>query len=798
MSFDMAQFTQVFFDEAKEHLATIEEVLLRLDLDEPSLEDLNAIFRAAHSIKGGAGTFGITDTAEFTHVMETLLDRLRKQELTLTSAMVDTLLQANDVIRDLLEARQAGVEADKDQEAAVRASLEAFSAATDAPVPAALPAIVGESLSPPAGTRRFRLRFPMLESAKEMANLLAELRTLGTLQTVLRPEPGRGKSAGKVKAGAPFEFLLDTPADRSELVDLFSYVMTPDALRLEDLGEPEAPLAGDSEDTLGFGFFAGAEGAPADSAGYGFFDAAAGAPKADEGFGFFDDAAGAPAAKRGDEGFGFFEDAAGAPAAAATGDEGFGFFADAAGAPPATVPAAATASKDEGFGFFGDAPGAPAAAPQAAAPQTPASPAGRRASDREGIEGAGGRRATDKPAAAGAGNGDSSIRVSVEKVDQLINLVGELVITQSMLAQAVSRIEGFDETLVNGISQLERNSRDLQEAVMSIRMLPIAFVFSRFPRLVRDIAGKLGKSVDLKLVGEQTELDKGVIEKIADPLTHLVRNSLDHGLESTEDRVAAGKSSNGTITLRAFHQGGNIVIEVSDDGRGLDRNKILAKARSRGMDVDDSMSDSDVFGLIFEAGFSTAEQVTDISGRGVGMDVVRKNIAALGGRVEIRSVFGHGCTVSIRLPLTLAILDGISVACGESLYIVPLSYIAESLQPAQADIKTISGKGLVMQVRGEYLPVIRLHEAMGVEPKVREFHKGIMVILEADGDRAAVFVDELVGQHQVVIKSLESNYRKVPGISAATIMGDGKVAMILDAVHLVSKAARKRDFLQAA
>jgi len=781
MSFDMAQFTQVFFDEAKEHLATIEEVLLRLDLNEPDLEDLNAIFRAAHSIKGGAGTFGITDTAEFTHVMETLLDRLRKQELTLTSAMVDTLLRANDVIRDLLEARQAGVEADKAQEAEVRASLEAFSTGTAAPAPVAAPAMVGESLSPPAGTRRFRLRFPMLDSVEEMTNLLAELRALGTLQTVLRPEPGRGKSAGKVKPGAPFEFLIDTPADRGELVDLFSYVMVPDALRLEDLGEPDQPLAGDSEDTLGFGFFAGAEGAPAETTGYGFFD----------------DAAGAPAATQGDQGFGFFDDAAGAPAPAAAKDDGFGFFEDAAGAPAAAAPAGSAAAKDEGFGFFGDAPGAPAAAPQATASPPVAAPAGRRSSDRDGAESATGRRATDKPAAA-AGNGDSSIRVSVEKVDQLINLVGELVITQSMLAQAVSRIEGFDETLVNGISQLERNSRDLQEAVMSIRMLPIAFVFSRFPRLVRDIAGKLGKTVDLKLVGEQTELDKGVIEKIADPLTHLVRNSLDHGLESTDDRVAAGKPANGTITLRAFHQGGNIVIEVSDDGRGLDRSKILAKARSRGMPVDDGMSDSEVFGLIFEAGFSTAEQVTDISGRGVGMDVVRKNIAALGGRVEIRSVFGHGCTVSIRLPLTLAILDGISVACGESLYIVPLSYIAESLQPSPSDIKTISGTGLVMQVRGEYLPVLRLHEAMGVEPKVREFHKGIMVILEADGARAAVFVDELVGQHQVVIKSLESNYRKVPGVSAATIMGDGKVAMILDAVHLVNKAARKRDFLQAA
>jgi two-component system chemotaxis sensor kinase CheA len=771
MSFDMEQFTQVFFEEAKEHLATIEEVLLRLDLNEPSLEDLNAIFRAAHSIKGGAGTFGFGDTADFTHVMETLLDRLRKQELTLTSGMVDALLQANDVIASLLSARQTGESADPDKEAAVRASLEAFSAGTTA---SAAQSDIGE-LAPPPGTRRYRLKFPVIEPAADMINVISELRALGTLKTVSRPELGRGKSAGKIKAGSRFEFLLDTLADRSELRDLFGYVLSPDALELEELGEPEEPLVPYSEDLLGFGFFAGAEGAPEETAGFGFFDGAEGAPKADDGFGFFDDAAGAP------------------PAMTAGKDEGFGFFADAAGAPGEQP---AEAKKDDGFGFFGDAPGAPGSA--SATPATAPSSAGRRATEQPDADAAkGGRRATDKSAAPAA-NADSSIRVSVEKVDQLINLVGELVITQSMLAQAVSRVEGVNETLSNGIAQLERNSRDLQEAVMSIRMLPIAFVFSRFPRLVRDIASKLGKAVDLKLVGEQTELDKGVIEKIADPLTHLVRNSLDHGLESTEDRVAAGKPANGTITLRAFHQGGNIVIEVSDDGKGLDRNKILAKARSRGMPVDDSMSDSEVFGLIFEAGFSTAEQVTDISGRGVGMDVVRKNIAALGGRVEIQSVFGRGCTVSIRLPLTLAILDGISVAVGDSLYIVPLGYIMESLQPAAADIRTISGTGLVMQVRGEYLPVVQLHETMGVEPKVREFHRGIMVILEADGERTAMFVDELVGQHQVVIKSLESNYRKVPGISAATIMGDGKVAMILDAVHLVRSSTRKRDYLQAA
>ncbi|MBK8016856.1 MAG: chemotaxis protein CheW [Betaproteobacteria bacterium] len=750
MSFDMGQFTQVFFDEAKEHIATIEEVLLRLDLVEPGLEDLNAIFRAAHSIKGGAGTFGFADMADFTHVAETLLDRLRKQELKLTAAMVDALLESNDVIKSMLEAHQNGGEADGAIEQEVRGRLEALSSGE---APSAEPVRSSGAVARPREARRFVIRFPHanVSSDQALANLLAELRALGTLHVVEQPAPGR------TEPDARWELVLDTTAERAELVDLFDFVLSPSRLELDEV-EAGADIPGVAQ--------AGDEG-------FGFFEEAAGAPPKEEGFGFFDDAAGAPVQEAG---FGFFDNAPGT--ASQAGD---------------------SAERNQPFGFFDGAPGEPGTSTQAEPASSNAATPARRATDASGKSDApAGRRATDKAAAAAA-SGDTSIRVSVEKVDQLINLVGELVITQSMLAQAVMRADlAVDDTLVNGIAQLERNSRDLQEAVMSIRMLPIAFVFSRFPRLVRDIAGKLGKNVDLKLVGEQTELDKGVIEKIADPLTHLVRNSLDHGLESAADREAAGKPAKGTITLRAFHQGGNIVIEVADDGRGLDREKILAKARSRGMPVDDSMSDAEVFGLIFEAGFSTAEQVTDISGRGVGMDVVRRNIMALGGRVDIASQLGKGCTVSIRLPLTLAILDGISVAVGDSLYIVPLGFIVESLQPQQTDIRTIAGSGLVMQVRGDYLPVVRLHDEMGVTPKIREFHRGITVIIESDGARAAMFVDELVGQHQVVIKSLESNYRKVPGISAATIMGDGRVAMILDVAHIVRKATSKKEYQEAA
>jgi two-component system chemotaxis sensor kinase CheA len=370
--------------------------------------------------------------------------------------------------------------------------------------------------------------------------------------------------------------------------------------------------------------------------------------------------------------------------------------------------------------------------------------------------------------------------------------VGELVITQAMLAQSASLLDPvIVERLQGGLSQLERNTRDIQEAVMAVRMMPISFVFSRFPRVVRDMAGKLGKQIELKTLGEGTELDKGLIEKIADPLTHLIRNSLDHGIEMPEKRVAAGKSPTGTITLNAFHQGGNIVIEVADDGGGLSRSRILAKAKERGMNVSDDMPDSAVWMLIYEAGFSTAEVVTDVSGRGVGMDVVRRNIAELGGRVEMDSAEGYGTRTTIRLPLTLAILDGLSVSVGGQTFIAPLGSIIESLQVNAEDLKSVSGEGHLLRVRGEYLPMVSLHEVFGIENAVTDFTKGIVVIIEAEGKKTALMVDELLGQHQVVIKSLESNFRKVPGVSGATIMGDGKVALILDVSALAASHASR-------
>ncbi|QNN46674.1 chemotaxis protein CheW [Thermomonas brevis] len=416
--------------------------------------------------------------------------------------------------------------------------------------------------------------------------------------------------------------------------------------------------------------------------------------------------------------------------------------------------------------------------------------------------------AATKPAAGDAAGGgarhdqvETTIRVAVDKVDALINLVGELVITQAMLAQRSAELDpGLHEQLLAGLGQLDRNTRDLQEAVMSVRMLPVDFAFSRFPRMVRDIASRLGKKVNLKTSGEGTELDKGVIEKIVDPLVHLVRNSIDHGLETTEQRIAAGKPEAGTVTLSAAHQGGHIIIEVGDDGRGLDRERILRKAQERGIPVPENPTDAQVWDLVFAPGFSTAEVLTDLSGRGVGMDVVRKNINALGGQVEIRSRAGEGTTVSIRLPLTMAILDGMTVAVGGEVFILPLNVVVESLQPAADHIKTVAGDSRLLRVREDYVPLLDLATQYGL-PAARAEAQPIAVVVESQGQRLALEVDELLGQQQVVVKNLERNYRRIAGVAGATILGDGRVALIVDVGSLSTKthavpAAITEEYLQ--
>ncbi|MGH8200071.1 MAG: chemotaxis protein CheA [Steroidobacteraceae bacterium] len=404
---------------------------------------------------------------------------------------------------------------------------------------------------------------------------------------------------------------------------------------------------------------------------------------------------------------------------------------------------------------------------------------------------------TDAPVkqeASVSGLGDSgSIRVSVEKIDELMNTVGELVITQAMLSQLGLHFDGADaEKLRGGLAQLERNMRELQESVMRVRMLPISFVFSRFPRMVRDLAQRLGKQIELKLTGEQTELDKTVLEKIGDPLMHLVRNCIDHGIESPETRLAAGKAAEGTVHLDAYHRGGNIAVEVSDDGGGLDRERILAKARDRGLvGADDSLTDAEINELIFVPGFSTVEKTTDVSGRGVGMDVVRRNVKELGGKIDVNSDRGRGSRFTITLPLTLAIVDGQSVAVGTETYIVPLISIVESMQLKSSGVTRLSGHSEVLSFRGDYLPIIRLHDLFGVEPRSRALHEGLVVVAEGDGRRVGLFVDDLLGQQQVVIKSLEANYGHIEGVSGATILGDGSVALILDVPGLIRAASMR-------
>ncbi len=702
---DLSQFFQVFFEEAGENLESMEQMLLGVDIENADDEQLNAIFRCAHSVKGGAATFGFSDVAELTHQMETLLDKLRRHELQPTAAMVDVLLASGDALKAQLARHQGNGAAEIDTTEllfSIRALVEGGApvaarpaAAAAAPAPKAAPA-AAPAAAPKPGARQLELKVGPLSDpaqADNLVDLFKEITDLGTIEPL-----DSGRPADGVR-----RFKVTTTSSDNDLLDLFTFHVAREQVQLK----PMDP-------------------------GYGFFDDAPGAPQAD---------AAAPAG-------------AGAPAA----DPGYGFFDDAPGAPGATA-AAEPAPK-----------AAPAAAPAAAAPAAakPGAPRG------------------EKAAAAAE---SSTLRVSVDKVDQLINLVGELVITQAMLAQNSKGVDAaLYQQLASGLADLERNTRDLQEAVMSIRMIPMSLVFNRFPRMLRDLAGKLGKKVEMVQVGEATELDKGLVEKITDPLTHLVRNSCDHGIELPADRVAKGKPETGTITLIASHQGGSIVIEVRDDGRGLNRDKLLKKARERGIEAPDTMTDQEVYGLIFAPGFSTAEVVTDVSGRGVGMDVVKKNITALGGTVEIDSAEGYGMTVRVRLPLTLAIMDGMSVGVGDECYILPLSSVVESFQVQPGLIKTIGGSGRVVEVRDEYMPVVDLEKVFNVPRFDFEHVSNIMVVVEAEGGRVALLVDELLGQQQVVVKNLESNYRRVDDVSGATIMGDGRVALILDVGSLVRRS----------
>lgn len=657
MSMDISDFYQTFFDEADELLADMEQHLLGLDPQEPDSEQLNAIFRAAHSIKGGAGTFGFTVLQETTHILENILDGARRGEMQLSTDIINLFLETKDIMQEQLDAYKTAQEPNAESfkyicEALRQLALEAKGLPVDVPA-----AVTTTASAEPASTSGLRVQLIDLKE-KEVDLMLEEMSNLGTLTNVQ-------------KGSTSLDVCIDG-VGKDDIVAVLCFVIDEAQIRFPDADDAAAePVA----------------------------STAAAAPVAEE---------------------------------------------------------VHTASVTE--------------LPVAAV-----------------------KRESKRVAAPAKSSESTSIRVAVEKVDQLINLVGELVITQSMLAQRSGELDPVAHgDLLNSMGQLERNARDLQESVMSIRMMPMEYVFSRFPRLVRDLASKLGKEVELTLLGSSTELDKSLIERIIDPLTHLVRNSLDHGIETPEKRLVAGKVATGNLTLSAEHQGGNICIEVSDDGAGLNRERILAKALSSGLPVHENMSDEEVGMLIFAPGFSTAEQVTDVSGRGVGMDVVKRNIQEMGGHVEIASKQGKGTTIRILLPLTLAILDGMSVRVADEVFILPLNAVMESLQPRAEELKPLAGGECVLEVRGEYLPLVELWNVFDVQGAKTEATQGIVVILQSAGKRYALLVDQLIGQHQVVVKNLESNYRKVPGISAATILGDGSVALIVDVSALQSLNREKR------
>jgi len=688
MSIDMAQFHQVFFEESFEGLDIMESGLLNLDMGDVDSEAINTIFRAAHSIKGGSGTFGFSAVSNFTHVMETLLDEMRDGRRQVTQSAVDVLLGSVDCLREMLSAIQDENEVDEVSVAEHKKALEielngkqADSQVADVEIPEQaaneITAIPNDS-SESGWKISFCPHTDLLKTGNDPVRMFRELSELGDLDVIvdlqgvpplfdLDPE----------ECHLSWTLILKGNVPREEIDDIFDWVEDECDLSIQVLNSLEesvniqqlepSSVVGQAIPVVSL-----ATENPANSE-----------PKKD-------------------------------------------------------IPVVAKSAKSE-----------------------------------------------EKKSKAVA---STSIRVDTGKIDTLINMVGELVITQSMLS-----LVGEDFTsdkidqLKNGLVQLERHTRELQESVMNIRMLPISFVFSRFPRLVHDLSSKLDKKIELKLVGEHTEVDKTVVELISDPLVHLVRNSLDHGIEMPADRIAAGKSEMGTITLEAYHRGGNIVIEVKDDGKGLNKDFLRTKAIEKGLlDPDAVLTDKQCYELIFMAGFSTAEKLTDVSGRGVGMDVVRRNIQSLGGNIEITSNLGFGSTISINLPLTLAILDGQSIAVGDETFIVPLGSIIESIKISDKMVNRVAGKGETFRLRDEYLPIVRMHNVFNVESaKATKLTEGLLVVVDGQGVRCGLFVDDLLGQQQVVIKSLEANYRRVEGVSSATILGDGSVALILDIPGLV-------------
>jgi two-component system chemotaxis sensor kinase CheA len=668
---DLTQFHQTFFEESREGLDAMEAALLALDSGQADPELVHTIFRAAHSIKGGAATFGFGDMAAFTHVAESLLEEVRSERRPADEQLIELLLRSVDALRAMLGRCSRGQPAaDADSEALRAALCRLVNGERAAPAP-----VAPLKAAPAASWLVHFTALPhLLQAGNDPLRVFRELQQLGRLEVVrafvVEAAPASLAELDPGQCYLGWELHLHGDVARGDVEGVFDW------------------LEGDCELAI--------EPAPG----------------------------------------------------------------------PDPVPATTIT------------PVVPVAAlPAVVLP--PARPVHGNGVAHEDVV---------------TFHDGGSIRVGVDKVDALINMMGELVITQSMLSTIGEQFDPSQlERLREGLVQLQRNTRELQESVMRIRMLPIASVFNRFPRLVRDLQHKLGKQVRLELHGEHTELDKTVLEKIGDPMVHLVRNAIDHGLETPEHRRAAGKPETGTLRLEAFHQGGNIVVQISDDGAGLNHAAIAAKAQERGLiQPGEEPDDAAVAELIFQPGFSTAAQATDLSGRGVGMDVVRRNVRDLGGSVSVRSHSGKGSVFTIALPLTLAIIDGLVTAVGRERYIIPLISIVESLRLGRDTVRKVAGGGEVFRFRDAYLPIVRLYRAFGCEAAITDIERGIVVVIEGEGRRVGVLVDDLLGQQQAVVKSLEAHYQRVQGISGATILSDGSVALIVDVVGAVRLSQQSR------
>lgn len=690
------QFKVTFFDECQDSLSICEPLLENLDQDADD-ETLNTIFRAVHSIKGGAGAFSFDRLVRFTHALETALDLLRSRKVSLDRDSHRLVMRAFDMQTDLVAAARTGADLAPGEEIELIEALQRWSATADAAEPAGqapfpfIPVQAATTGSTAHGRHhiRFAPHSDLFRKANEPLLLIRELRTLGEATVTL--DTSRLPPLDQLDPEAAYfawDITLDGPATRAQIEEVFEFV-TDDCDLSIDREEEHGALTVRLEEPP-------------------------------------------PVLRQ--------------------------------PTPPA-LPSDSAASKD----------------PQPSG----ARPFGRRASDHD------------------AQSAQSTIRVDLDKIDRLANMVGEIVITQSMLTQQLGdQASSGAPEMMQGLEQMAMLTRELQESVMAIRAQPVKSVFQRMPRLVREIAAQLGKEVRMVTSGEATEIDKTVIEQLADPLTHLVRNALDHGLETPAERQAAGKHLEGTLLLSAEHRGGRIVIEISDDGRGINRPRVLEKAQQKGLVPSGAaLSDAEIDNLIFMPGFSTAEAVSSISGRGVGMDVVRRNIQALGGRVTVFSQPGLGSRFTLSLPLTLAVLDGLVVAVGAESYIVPITSIVESLRPRAQDVHAVVGRGDVLAIRGAYVPLVYLHEFFEIKNAIPDAHRGIVVIVECDQrGHIGLVVDDLLGQQQVVVKSLEENYHAIDGIGGATILGNGRVALILDVAGVgvtTSGAAARPGSLKA-